>query len=752
MLFRSLEPLIQRLAEKPELEECECDEGDGGDESGRGRGRGRGRGSITTYTVMSSTARETMAQKPKAGRTTKIRVYPTICQRRILDEWFRGSRFIYNHALASIKRRRKRSGQNRMRWRKCKDYEALCKYWTTEAALKERGYDWVIRTPAGIRQSAVRELKTAYQTNHSKRMKTSKQHHYAIRARRTAEYQSRLRNHREQLRVKKENLKQNEEKKAADEEEYKGEKWRDPTKAETEEEEELPEEPRSKKVHSRRARQQTMTFRAQDWNHNNAKHQRREYNRIRCRFLDDEGGNSKGGEKRKAKGKRLRNVEIIQMEESARKRQRKAAKAMNRITIRDERKKKRNRKRKVKSGRGSRKKVKHEVEQGIRRRTIHVQLTKAEIKAKTAMRRKKRILQSLPWRKFFLIFPTLFMEQGVDPRLRTRQNVPIQLQYDCKFLKDSLGRYFLCIPGPLRVHHDSNMKADDGIIAVDPGVRTFQTGYSPTGHVTEYCPHPDGRTILQDLHHKASRLQSQIDTLEKDHPYEQATLQFPMITDKRHYRSYISRIRYRLRQSRKRILQTIRNKVDDMQNKCVHDLVTDYHTVLLPHFQTKELARKQRRQVRTLPADELMAQGVLEPQAYHDAMQAIEAQTRRNEQQERELPEATREEIQQQRYFRLLSKATTRDLYTWSHYRFRMRLIQKTREYPRCRVVICDEHFTSKTCSACGRTHKRLGAHKDFECPHDGCGAKADRDFNAALNILLLFLTIPRRAQSLTMT
>ena len=98
-VYRSLEPLIQRLAEKPELEECECDEGDGGDE------RGRGRGSITTYTVMSSTARETMAQKPKAGRTTKIRVYPTVCQRRILDEWFRGSRFIYNHALASIKRR-----------------------------------------------------------------------------------------------------------------------------------------------------------------------------------------------------------------------------------------------------------------------------------------------------------------------------------------------------------------------------------------------------------------------------------------------------------------------------------------------------------------------------------------------------------------------------------------------------------------------------------------------------------------------
>ena len=91
---------------------------------------------------------------------------------------------------------------------------------------------------------------------------------------------------------------------------------------------------------------------------------------------------------------------------------------------------------------------------------------------------------------------------------------------------------------------------------------------------------------------------------------------------------------------------------------------------------------------------------------------------------------------------RVLTRQAVRDLYTWAHYRFKMRLINKTRQYQHCKIVLCDEHYTSKTCGECGNLHHGLGGNKNFHCPDPECDAQMDRDFNAARNILLRYLTI----------
>jgi putative transposase len=54
--------------------------------------------------------------------------------------------------------------------------------------------------------------------------------------------------------------------------------------------------------------------------------------------------------------------------------------------------------------------------------------------------------------------------------------------------------------------------------------------------------------------------------------------------------------------------------------------------------------------------------------------------------------------------------------------------MNKTREYPNCRVI-------SKTCSECGYLHCNIGGSKKFKCPQ--CHQESDRDVNAARNILL---------------
>jgi len=77
---------------------------------------------------------------------------------------------------------------------------------------------------------------------------------------------------------------------------------------------------------------------------------------------------------------------------------------------------------------------------------------------------------------------------------------------------------------------------------------------------------------------------------------------------------------------------------------------------------------------------------------------------------------------------------------TWAHYRFKQRLLNKSREYNQCHIVLTEEPYTSKTCGRCGWLHQRLGGNKTFKC--QSCGLCIDRDVNGAINILLRHLTL----------
>jgi putative transposase len=84
---------------------------------------------------------------------------------------------------------------------------------------------------------------------------------------------------------------------------------------------------------------------------------------------------------------------------------------------------------------------------------------------------------------------------------------------------------------------------------------------------------------------------------------------------------------------------------------------------------------------------------------------------------------------------RKINSKTARKMLIWSHYRFKTRLMNKAREYPNCRVIICGEEYTSQSCSKCGYLHRKIGGSKKFKWP--GYNQESDRDFNAARNILV---------------
>jgi putative transposase len=136
--------------------------------------------------------------------------------------------------------------------------------------------------------------------------------------------------------------------------------------------------------------------------------------------------------------------------------------------------------------------------------------------------------------------------------------------------------------------------------------------------------------------------------------------------------------RYRYKKAGARVQCRIRNLVDEFHKKTTRWFCENYSTIFLPKFETQTMVFKRQRKINSKVA---------------------------------------------------------KNMFTWSHYRFKTRLMNKAREYPNCQVIICGEEYTSQTCSECGYFHCKIGSSKKFKCP--GCNQESDRDFNAARNILL---------------
>lgn len=137
--------------------------------------------------------------------------------------------------------------------------------------------------------------------------------------------------------------------------------------------------------------------------------------------------------------------------------------------------------------------------------------------------------------------------------------------------------------------------------------------------------------------------------------------------------------RYKLRLAYLRIFRRIRNLVSEIHKKMTNFLVLNYNVILLPTFETKPMSSKS---------------GACK-----------------------------------------LQSKTVRSMLTWSHYRFKQRLLNKSKTTAHCKVIVCGEEYTSKTCTRCGFINNALGGSKIFQCPQ--CSLCIDRDHNGARNILL---------------
>lgn len=184
-------------------------------------------------------------------------------------------------------------------------------------------------------------------------------------------------------------------------------------------------------------------------------------------------------------------------------------------------------------------------------------------------------IHSKHWKGPGVFYPKRF---GKEP-VKAAEPLPRDLVYDTKLVKDRLGRFFLCQILPLE--EVVECFPTEKIISLDPGVRTFMTGYSPEGTIIEW-----GKGDVQRIYrlcHAHDKLQSK---------WSQKGV--------RHRR------RYRLKKAARRIRKKIRNLVDELHKKLTKWLVSSYETVLLPKFETSEMVWRGKRRIGSKTARQML--------------------------------------------------------------------------------------------------------------------------------------------------
>ena len=188
------------------------------------------------------------------------------------------------------------------------------------------------------------------------------------------------------------------------------------------------------------------------------------------------------------------------------------------------------------------------------------------------------VIHSKHWANTKAVFyAAAFKKRGAETTIRTSEPIPDTINYDCRLQRTRLGHYYFCLLLPAQRSNSqapttTAVEEAPKILAIDPGVRTFLTGYEPaTGRYIEW-----GKGDM----YRIERLAIHLDDLMS-----------------RTAKSKSSRQKYRMRKAQWRMRLRIRNLIDEFHKKLVKWLHENYELVLLPTFATSGMVQKAHRRI-----------------------------------------------------------------------------------------------------------------------------------------------------------
>ena len=174
----------------------------------------------------------------------------------------------------------------------------------------------------------------------------------------------------------------------------------------------------------------------------------------------------------------------------------------------------------------------------------------------------KESIRSIKENEGMMIYPT-YLKNIIKINTSRLKSV----DYDCRLTLDKLGRMYLCVPMSVNVHE--NQVDKNSWCALDPGVRTFHTLYSPSeGVAYKYGVNDNLRLYrlcryLDKLVSRTSKLKGQ---------------------KKKRFQKAQQRLRYK-----------IKHLVDDVHWKAINHMASNFSNIIIPPFEIKTMVKKKSR-------------------------------------------------------------------------------------------------------------------------------------------------------------
>ena len=234
-----------------------------------------------------------------------------------------------------------------------------------------------------------------------------------------------------------------------------------------------------------------------------------------------------------------------------------------------------------------------------------------------------------------------------------------------KIKGSSIGYHKILKKFMLNLNYQSNSKVNDNkkICSIDPGIKNFLTVYSQSKVLQ----------IGKNTTEKIYKVCKEIDIIQSRMNRKYFHVKNKLTSEKK-YVHVNSRKRKSLRNALHRKIEYLKNLKNDLHNKSIKYLCSNYQKIVYPPFESQKMVSN-------------------------------------------------------------LNGKTARMMYNLSFYKFKQKLISKGKE-TNTEIIIKPEFFTSKTCGKCGKLNLNLKKCDEiFNCSY--CKLKIGRDINGARNILL---------------
>jgi putative transposase len=162
--------------------------------------------------------------------------------------------------------------------------------------------------------------------------------------------------------------------------------------------------------------------------------------------------------------------------------------------------------------------------------------------------------------------------------IKSAEELPDKLKYNSRLVRTHLGHFYLRIPKKLDKY---NGPSQNKVIAFDPGIKTFCTGYDPDGIIVVVSKSDISR--IYRLCNSYDKLQSK---------WSQPTT--------KHLKGY------RYKKAGARIQRRIRNMVDKVHKKVTKWVCENYNTIFLSKFETQKMVFRSRRKINSKTARKML--------------------------------------------------------------------------------------------------------------------------------------------------